>query len=214
VAVARTGTPTDRELGQVAIACSRVPSESGRVMTSIRVRAAEVSAADLIASIYNEGIAGREATSEIEPRNARDLQGWIASVRYPLLVTDFDGRLVGWARLTRYSERAAYTGIAECTIYVASDVRGQGVGTELCKQLAQEASDRGLWKLVAKVFPESLACVRLVARCELHDLLRISTGYLPGIPSSSLNAGGCQQHRSAKPGASCVSRTARIQLLI
>lgn len=33
-----------------------------------------------------------------------------------------DGRLVGWADLGRYSDRAAYAGIAECSIHMTSDV--------------------------------------------------------------------------------------------
>jgi len=139
-------------------------------MSIVSVRAAQATDASAIASIYNEGIAEREATFETEPRHAADFHERIASERYPLLVAELDGGLVGWAGLAAYSERAAYAGIAECSIYVASDARGRGVGTELCQQLAQEAAGRGLWKLVGKVFPENLACVRLVARCGFREV--------------------------------------------
>jgi L-amino acid N-acyltransferase YncA len=134
------------------------------------VRAAQAIDASAIASIYNEGIAEREATFETEPRHAADFHERIASERYPLLVAELDCRLVGWAGLTPYSERAAYAGIAECSIYVAGDARGRGVGTQLCRQIAEEAAGRGLWKLVGKVFPENMACVRLVGRCGFREV--------------------------------------------
>jgi L-amino acid N-acyltransferase YncA len=137
---------------------------------SAPLRAARESDAGSIASIYNEGIAGREATFETDPRNAADFHERIISGRYPLLVAELDGRLVGWAGLASYSERAAYAGIAECSIYVAGDARGRGVGTELCQRLALEAAGRGLWKLIGKVFPENLACVRMVGRCGFREV--------------------------------------------
>jgi L-amino acid N-acyltransferase YncA len=140
------------------------------MMSTVSVRAAQAPDAGVIASIYNEGIAEREATFETEPRQAGDFLARIDSERYPLLVAELDGQLVGWAGLAPYSERAAYAGIAECSIYVARSARGRGVGTELCRQLVQEATGRGLWKLVGKVFPENLACVRMVGRCGFHEV--------------------------------------------
>jgi len=140
------------------------------VRASVRVRAAREPDAGMIAAIYNDGIAGREATFETEPRDAADFHERIVAGRYPLLVAELDGRLVGWAGLAPCSERAAYAGIAECSIYVASDARGRGVGTELCQRLAREAAGRGLWKLIGKVFPENLACVRMVGRCGFREV--------------------------------------------
>ena len=140
------------------------------VMSIVRVRVAQATDTGVIASIYNEGIAGREATFETEPRRAADFHERVVSGRYPLLVAELDGRLVGWAGLAAYSEREAYAGIAECSIYVAGDARGRGVGTELCQQLAEEAAARGLWKLVGKVFPENLACVRMLDRCGFREV--------------------------------------------
>ena len=85
-------------------------------------------------------------------------------------MAELDGQLVGWAGLAPYSERAAYAGIAECSIYVARSARGQGVGSELCQQLAEESERRGFYKLLGKVFPENLACVRMVGRCRFHQV--------------------------------------------
>jgi L-amino acid N-acyltransferase YncA len=42
------------------------------MMSTARVRAAQAPDAGVIAGIYNDGIAEREATFETEPRQARD----------------------------------------------------------------------------------------------------------------------------------------------
>jgi L-amino acid N-acyltransferase YncA len=137
---------------------------------TVRVRAAQALDADAIAFIYNEGIAERAATFETEPRHAADFHERVADERFPLLVAELGEQLVGWAGLGPYSERAAYAGIGEASIYVARSSRGRGVGTELCRQLVEDAAGRGLWKLVGKVFPENAACVRMVGRCGFREV--------------------------------------------
>jgi L-amino acid N-acyltransferase YncA len=140
------------------------------MMGTMRVRAAQASDAGVIAAVYNEGIAEREATFETEPRHARDFLARVASERFPLLVAELDGQLVGWAGLAPYSERAAYAGIGEASVYVARSARGRGVGTELCRRLAEEATATGFHKLLGKVFPENVACVRMVGRCGFREV--------------------------------------------
>jgi L-amino acid N-acyltransferase YncA len=134
------------------------------------IRSAHTTDAKVIASIYNEALAGREATFETELRRPAAFQAQIDSERYPLPVAELDGRLAGWAGLAPYSERAAYAGIAELSIYVAQNAQGQGVGTMLCQQLVEEAERSGLWKLVGKIFPENLACVRMTGRCGFREV--------------------------------------------
>jgi phosphinothricin acetyltransferase len=62
-----------------------------------RVRLAELSDAAAIASIYNEGIAGREATFETEARSARDFELRMDAEAHPVLVAEVEGRVVGCA---------------------------------------------------------------------------------------------------------------------
>jgi hypothetical protein len=85
---------------------NHVPRENEHVMSPIRVRTARAPDAESIESIYNEGIAGREATFETEPRQAGDFHERIVSQRYPLLVAEMDGpagRLGGARPLQRPS---------------------------------------------------------------------------------------------------------------
>jgi L-amino acid N-acyltransferase YncA len=140
------------------------------VTSTTLVRQANTADSEAIAAIYNEALAGREATFETEPRHPSAFQAQIDSERYPLPVAELDEQLIGWAALAPYSERAAYAGIAEFSIYVAQRAQGQGVGTVLCQQLAEEAERYGLWKLIGKIFPENIACVRMTGHCGFHEI--------------------------------------------
>lgn len=114
-----------------------------------------------IAQIYNEGIEDRIATFETEPRSAQDVAGWL-DAGYPLLVAERDGEVVGWASAPPYrAHRPAYAGVADFSIYVAREARGEGIGRVLLGALIRECEQRGLWKLVSRVFPENVGSLAL-----------------------------------------------------
>lgn len=125
-----------------------------RCVTSA-VRSAQVPDASVTTSIYTRASPSAKRRLRRSPRHAANFHERIVAQRYPLLVAELDGHLVGWAGLALYSGRAAYAGIAECSIFVARNARGQGVGSELCQQLAEESERWGLDRLLGKVFPET-----------------------------------------------------------
>jgi L-amino acid N-acyltransferase YncA len=149
-------------------------------MTTL-LRAVKPEDLDAIASIYNEGIAGREATFESEPRSAADFLGLTGRGGLPALIAELDGRVVGAAWTTPYSERPCYSGILECSVYVEVASRGSGIGTELCEELATLAEQRGFHKLLGKVFASNEASRRLTSRCGFRDVgVHLRHGRLDG----------------------------------
>lgn len=124
-----------------------------------------------IADIYNEGIATRLATFETEHRSALDVQAWLlAGERLPVIVAEEDGELLGWARISAYSDRPVYAGVGEVSVYVAERARGRGLGTALLASLQQTASQLGYWKLLGKLFPGNGASEAMVRRCGWRDV--------------------------------------------
>jgi len=113
--------------------------------------------------IYVEGIATGNATLETEPP-AWD--AWDRSHRADSrFVARVGGRIVGWAALSRVSERCAYGGVAEVSVYVAADARGGGVGRRLLDELVRSSEEAGVWTLQAGIFPENAASIALHERC-------------------------------------------------
>jgi L-amino acid N-acyltransferase YncA len=135
------------------------------------IRPASRPDAPAIAAIYNQGIAGRGATFETTPRTTADIEGWFANGdRYPTLVVEQGGAVVGWANLSAYRLRACYAGIAEFSIYVDSRAQGHGLGRRLLEALVEAARERGYWKLVSRIFPFNTASLALCRRCGFREV--------------------------------------------
>jgi phosphinothricin acetyltransferase len=122
---------------------------------SIVVRRATAADLPAVAEIYNAGIAERVATFETEPRTVSDLEDWASDGR-PFLVAERDGRVVGFARASGYSDRCVYRGVGEHAVYVHADARGHGLGRRLLLELCAEAERQGLYKLTSRVFTDNL----------------------------------------------------------
>jgi L-amino acid N-acyltransferase YncA len=137
-----------------------------------RVRPAEVRDAAAIAAIYNQGIEDRLATFETEPRTAQAIGEQLADrrSRYPVVVAESDDRVLGVAWTSEYRPRAAYAGVAEFSIYVAREARGQGIGQLTLAAVLDAAAAAGFWKLVSRIFPENLASRRLCAALGFREV--------------------------------------------
>jgi L-amino acid N-acyltransferase YncA len=148
----------------------------------LAIRAAEPGDAEAVARIYNDGIEERIATFETESRSAEDVRGWLsAGKRLPVLVADDGGQVLGWARVVAYSDRAAYAGIGEVSVYVDRSARGRGIGRRLLEALEGRAGELGYWKLVTKIFPENAASVALLRRGGWREVgLHLRHGRLDG----------------------------------
>ena len=119
---------------------------------AVSIRRAEPADAEAVCAIYNEGIAGRQATFETSPRTAADVLAWFEGGLPLLVAADDDGRVVGWARVSAYSDRCVYEGVGEHGVYVAASARGQGVGRRLLDELVSAAEAAGYYKLTSRVF--------------------------------------------------------------
>ena len=115
--------------------------------------------------IYAEGIATGNATFATE---LPSWESWDASHRKDCRLVARDGsslRVVGWAALSRVSDRCVYGGVAEVSVYVADSARGRGVGRALLSELVRTSEEAGLWTLQAGIFPENAASIALHHGC-------------------------------------------------
>ena len=119
---------------------------------------------DDVRRIYLEGIATGNATLET---SAPTWETWDAAHRKDcrFVARDPHGEVLGWAALSPVSERCAYGGVAEVSVYVAGASRGRGVGRALLAELVRASEDAGLWTLQAGIFPENLASIAIHHRC-------------------------------------------------
>jgi L-amino acid N-acyltransferase YncA len=123
-----------------------------------------------VRSIYEEGIATRQATFETE---APDWEHWDRS-RLPQgrLVARLAGQVVGWGALSPVSSRPVYAGVAEASLYVTAAARGRGIGKRLLQALIEESERAGIWTLQGAIFPENAASLALVKACGFREVGR------------------------------------------
>ncbi len=155
------------ERADTTIATS-APSTSS--VSPLRVRRARPDDAGDIAAIHNQGIEERSATFETEPRSVKQVAARIAQPGQPVMVAERDGRVVGWASVSRENHRCAQEGVGEYTIYVERDARGAGVGVPLLEGVVAEAAEVGYWKLIGRIFATNKSSLALARRCGFYDV--------------------------------------------
>jgi L-amino acid N-acyltransferase YncA len=147
-----------------------------------------------VAAIYAQGIATGDATFETivpswehwdsshlpEHRLVACTDPAQPATRQPG-PTHAAGEVVAWAALAPVSDRCAYAGVAENSIYVAERARGLGVGRRLLTQLVERAERAGIWTVQTGIFPENTASLALHQRCGFRVLgVRERIGQLQG----------------------------------
>jgi L-amino acid N-acyltransferase YncA len=106
-----------------------------------------------ITEIYNEAILKTVATFDTEPKTLEEQKIWFANhgSKYPILVAEQDGLVVGWASLSRWSDRCAYSDTAEISLYVKEEFRGKGIGRKIMEAIIREGQKAGLHTVIAKI---------------------------------------------------------------
>lgn len=135
----------------------------GVASSSIIIRRAGLADLPAITEIYNEAILTTTATFDTEPKTVDERLHWFQShgERHPVIVAILGGRIVGWASISRWSERPAYDDTAETSFYVKSEVRGQGIGRRLKEAVVDEARRLRFHSLIARVAEGSDASLHL-----------------------------------------------------
>lgn len=132
-------------------------------MASPIIRDATMRDARRIADIYNQAVLHTTATFDDVPESVEDREGWLLAHtgRFPVIVAELDGAVVGWSSLSRWSDRPAYDRTAEVSTYVDEAWRGRGVGRELTGAILERARASGMHALVSRVCAENRASVAL-----------------------------------------------------
>jgi phosphinothricin acetyltransferase len=131
--------------------------------TTPRIRLARPEDAPALAAIYNHAVLETTATFDTEPKDAAERTRWLAAhdAAHPVTVAEVDGRVVGWASLTRWSDRCAYDSTAETSFYVEPASQGRGIGRALLADLVERGRAAGLHALLARITTESQPSIRL-----------------------------------------------------
>ena len=126
---------------------------------SLRIEAMTDAHAPAVLAIYQAGIEEGNATFETRT------PGWadFAAARLPghRFVATISGQVTGWVAASPVSDRSAYAGVVEHSVYVHPVHRGQGTGRMLLDALIASTEAAGIWTIQSAIFPENTASLAL-----------------------------------------------------
>lgn len=117
----------------------------------ISLRAATERDAEALLSLYGPYVAATAVTFEYEIPSPEEFAARIRRVqeKYPWLVAEADGEILGYAYAGAFHERAAYEWDAELSVYVAPDRKRLGIGSRLYEALELILKEQGILNLYA-----------------------------------------------------------------
>lgn len=122
-------------------------------MAPITLRVARPDDARALIDIYAPYVLNTAITYEYDVPSVEDFAARITHTlqKYPYLVAERDGELLGYAYLGTYIGRAACDWSAEASIYLRQDARGLGLGRRLYTALEEIAKAQNLCNLNAAI---------------------------------------------------------------
>jgi phosphinothricin acetyltransferase len=119
----------------------------------VNIRSARREDLDSITEIYNEAVIKTVATFDTEPKTYEDQKKWFNDheSKNPILVAELNGVIVGWASLSKWSDRCAYSDTAEISLYVREEYQGKGIGRHLIETIIKEGKKTGLHTIIARI---------------------------------------------------------------
>jgi len=117
------------------------------------IRNATTDDAEKIAEIYAPYVKNTAISYEYTPPTKEEMANRIENItkKYPWLVAEINGTIVGYAYASPVSPREAYNISADVSIYIKEDARHQGIGKALYGKLFELMKNMGVTNLYAIV---------------------------------------------------------------
>ncbi len=133
----------------------------------MHIRLAELRDAEDIAAIYNAEVTGSTATFDLVPRTVEEQRAWLRersgalAVLVAVVDTEAGERIAGYASLSKFRDRPAYSTTVESSVYVHQDFRRRGVAHDLMVELLETSKSRGFHAVIARIADSQEASLQL-----------------------------------------------------
>lgn len=160
--------------------CAAAPRVRGGSVPGVHIRPAVTADARAVMEIYNPVVETSTATFDLTPRTLEQQEEWLrdrTGARAALVaVTDAadltdaspavePGTVVGFAALSPYRDRPAYSTTVEDSVYVDPRAQGCGVGRLLLDALLGTARAHGFHTVIARIVSDHEASIALHRSC-------------------------------------------------
>lgn len=118
------------------------------------IRDAEEKDIEKINEIYNKAVKNLTVTFDTEPLSLTEQTKRYQKQKeegYPIIVAENNGEVLGWASLSKWSEKEGYKYTVENSVYVEKDNRNKGIGKKLLEKLIQKAKEKEFKNIIALI---------------------------------------------------------------
>lgn len=135
---------------------------SAPVPATVRIEPMTSGHADQVLAIYQAGIDTRVATFETSVPDWPSFDAaHLPAHRFVALDADGGSRVLGWVAVSAASQRSAYAGVVEHSVYVDAAASRRGIGRALLDAVIASTEAAGIWTVRSGVFPQNTASLRL-----------------------------------------------------
>ena len=126
-------------------------------------RLATIDDAEATRAIYNLEVTESTVTFDLVPRSLEEQRVWLTarSGAHAVLVAEDAGDVIGFASVSPYRDRPAYSTSVEDSVYVRRDQQGKGVGRLLLSELITLATSHGFHAMFARIVAGHEASIAL-----------------------------------------------------
>lgn len=128
------------------------------------IRPASPADAEAIAGIYNHYIQHTAVTFEEEAISGIEMarrMDEVSQASLPWLVTELDGKVVGYAYASKWKTRIGYRFSTEISVYLDPSHPGKGLGSQLYTRLFEILREKGLHTVIGGIALPNAASVAL-----------------------------------------------------
>ena len=138
-----------------------------------------------ILDIYNQSIAGKQATAQLAPVTSAERVSWfdehLNDPKRPIYVVtttsaDSPAVIVAWGSFSDLYARTAYHISSEVSIYLHRDYHRQGLGRLLIEWMLTQAPSLGIHNVVALIFAHNTPSLTLFRKLGFEQW-----GYMPKV---------------------------------
>lgn len=116
-----------------------------------------------INDIYNYYVLNSTCTYQVTPETPASRQTWFNDHdrSHPVIVALAGSEVIGWASLSRFNKREAYSRTAEDSVYVRHDMLLNGIGTLLLGEIISIARKLDYHTIIAGISADQPGSIRL-----------------------------------------------------
>jgi L-amino acid N-acyltransferase YncA len=131
---------------------------------NLHLTLAQQSDLPFIVAVYNQAVATRLATADLEPITVASRSNWFEEhqdPQRPLWIIKEANTSVGWACLSNFYGRPAYQQTVEISIYIDSAFQGKKLGSATLKLVIEQAAALNITTLLAFIFSHNYPSIAL-----------------------------------------------------